>query len=323
MPREVVFYKAVDQSVLTEGFSIPLLYQEQLIAGLGLTLNRGQKQPIHIWVDGKQYPAVMTNIQFDEQKYPHHKDLLQIRYGRKSPMAAKFREIFSYTNSLITAQKLSTGNGRITHLAEERKEFLAIYSTTIPGELLLECIPNTEFREETAGLVLLGEKAAEGLLDGTDDTASIHLQTRICKVRHLAKTICQDLKIAYGYRCQICGQYIGEPYGSNLIHAHHIDYFVKSMNNNASNIMILCPNHHGIIHDRNPIFDFSTRTFHYPNGYIEGLKLNIGVEVKHSSKVDTLSAENSTHLSPMSVASWPPSCQIKLRKQPALSVLMC
>ena len=275
MPREVVFYKAVDQSVLTEGFSIPLLYQEQLIAGLGLTLNRGQKQPIHIWVDGKQYPAVMTNIQFDEQKYPHHKDLLQIRYGRKSPMAAKFREIFSYTNSLITAQKLSTGNGRITHLAEERKEFLAIYSTTIPGELLLECIPNTEFREDTAGLVLLGEKAAEGLLDGTDDTASIHLQTRICKVRHLAKTICQDLKIAYGYRCQICGQYIGEPYGSNLIHAHHIDYFVKSMNNNASNIMILCPNHHGIIHDRNPIFDFSTRTFHYPNGYIEGLKLNI------------------------------------------------
>lgn len=100
MPREVVFYKAVDQSVLTEGFAIPLLYQEQLITGLGLTLNRGQKQPIHIWVDGKQYLAIMTNIQFDEQKYPHHKDLLQIRYGRKSPMAAKIRGIFSYTKAI-------------------------------------------------------------------------------------------------------------------------------------------------------------------------------------------------------------------------------
>ena len=124
-------------------------------------------------------------------------------------------------------------------------------------------------------LAALGEKTAEGLLDGTDDTASIYLRTRVCKVRHMTKTISQDLKAAYGYRCQICGQYIGEPYGSNLIHAHHIDYFVKSLNNNASNIMILCPNHHGIIHDRNPIFDFSSKTFRYPNGYVEGLRLNL------------------------------------------------
>ena len=275
MPSQVVFYKAVDQSVLTEGFTIPLLYQDQLLSGLGFTLARGQKRPICIWIDGTRYSAVMTNIQFNEKRYPNHGDLLQIRYGRKSPIVSKFREIFSYTDSRIAEQKLITGNGRISNLAEDQKEFLSIYSTNIPGELLVECIPNTEFREETTELAALGEKTAEGLLDGTDDTASIYLRTRVCKVRHMTKTISQDLKAAYGYRCQICGQYIGEPYGSNLIHAHHIDYFVKSMNNNASNIMILCPNHHGIIHDRNPIFDFSTRTFHYPNGYIEGLKLNI------------------------------------------------
>lgn len=160
MPREVVFYKAVDQSVLTEGFSIPLLYQEQLIAGLGFTLARGQKQPIHIWVDGVQYPAVLTNIQFDEQKYPNHKDLIQIRYGRRSPIVAKFREKFSYTDSLIAEQKIATGNGRITNLAEDKKEFLAIYSTAMSGELLVECIPNTEFREESTGLVMLGEKSS-------------------------------------------------------------------------------------------------------------------------------------------------------------------
>ncbi|MDD6175669.1 MAG: HNH endonuclease signature motif containing protein [Firmicutes bacterium] len=274
MPRNIVFYKAVDQSVLTEGFTIPLLYKEQLFSGLGFKLERGQKRPISVWIDGAKYSALMTNIQFNKQKYPNHGDLIQIRYSTKSPIVTKLREIFALTDAQITEQKMITGNGRLTSISEDKKEFLSVYSTPVEGELLFECIPNTEFREETAELAALGEKAAEGLLDGTDETAGLCLKTKVCKVRHLTKTISQDLKIAYGYRCQICGQYVGEPYGSKLIHAHHIDYFVKSLNNNANNIMILCPNHHGIIHDQNPEFDFSNKTFHYPNGYIEGLKLN-------------------------------------------------
>ena len=86
-----------------------------------------------------------------------------------------------------------------------------------------------------------------------------------------------QLKQLYGYRCQICGAFIGEKYGSSLIHAHHIEYFTKSMNNDASNVLIVCPNHHGIIHDRNPVFDFQKKIYRYPNGYQEGLKLNLHI----------------------------------------------
>lgn len=39
--------------------------------------------------------------------------------------------------------------------------------------------------------------------------------------------------------------------------------------------MIVCPNHHAIIHDLNPIFDFVQKQFHYPNGYVEGLAINL------------------------------------------------
>lgn len=46
----------------------------------------------------------------------------------------------------------------------------------------------------------------------------------------LNKQMLADLKIYYKYRCQICGEYIEERYGSNLIHAHHIDYFTQSLN---------------------------------------------------------------------------------------------
>jgi hypothetical protein len=271
----LIFYKAIDSSVLTEGFAIPLTYQKQLLSKLGFTLNRGEKRQIQILLDGQKFTATMTNIQFDEKKYPNHGDLLQIRYGRTSPLRYKLQEKYAHTHALLNEQEMVTGSRRITSLEEEKKEFLAIYSTPVPGELFFDCIANTEFKEETAELTALGERVAEGILDGTDESANILLRTRVCKVRHLTKTISQDLKIAYGFRCQICGQFIGEPYGSRLIRAHHIDYFVRSLNNNASNIMILCPNHHGIIHDQNPIFDFRSKTFRYPNGYVEGLRLNI------------------------------------------------
>jgi len=39
--------------------------------------------------------------------------------------------------------------------------------------------------------------------------------------------------------------------------------------------MIICPNHHAIIYDLNPVFDFDQKQFHYPNGYVEGLAINL------------------------------------------------
>ena len=83
-----------------------------------------------------------------------------------------------------------------------------------------------------------------------------------------------NLKLLYGYRCQICGKVIGEEYGSHVAEAHHIDYFIKSLNNDASNQMIVCPNHHSSIHDVNPVFDRNKKMLIYSNGVRQVLKLN-------------------------------------------------
>lgn len=56
--------------------------------------------------------------------------------------------------------------------------------------------------------------------------------------------------------------------------AHHIDYFVNSLNNDASNQLIVCPNHHSIIHDVDPVFDRKKLLYTYANGYEERLVLN-------------------------------------------------
>ena len=56
--------------------------------------------------------------------------------------------------------------------------------------------------------------------------------------------------------------------------ARYIDYFIRSLNNDAGNQMIVCPNHHRIIHETDPVFDRQTIKYRYPNGYEQGLLLN-------------------------------------------------
>lgn len=105
-------------------------------------------------------------------------------------------------------------------------------------------------------------------------TADIRISNGIKKIRVYNTGIINKLKSLYSFRCQICGGKVGEKYGANVILAHHIDYFSESKDNNATNIMIVCPNHHSIIHSTDPVFDRENLSYHYPNGFVEKLKIN-------------------------------------------------
>ena len=179
----LIFYKAIDFSVLNAGFTIPIVHKEMLFSSLGFSLKRGDRKKVTILIGSEAFSADMVNIMFNEEKYPTHQDLLQIRYAKKSPLAQKLRETFSYTQQLI-AQQMQLGKGtRLTGIPEKQKEFLAIYSSPIPDTLLFDCIVNGEFREETSELCSFGEVVAESILDGTDPHADILLKTRVSKIR--------------------------------------------------------------------------------------------------------------------------------------------
>ena len=47
------------------------------------------------------------------------------------------------------------------------------------------------------------------------------------------------------------------------------------INTYGNNIMILCPNHHRIVHDYKPDFKYQLKELWYPDGLWEPLKLNI------------------------------------------------
>src|SRR3990172_11919841 len=89
-----IYKKEVDWSVLQEGFSIPVSIQVVFMERMKNYLKRGEKRDVTVILDEKTYQVKLINQTFDEHKYPHHADILQIRYAPQSPFATKLREIF-------------------------------------------------------------------------------------------------------------------------------------------------------------------------------------------------------------------------------------
>jgi 5-methylcytosine-specific restriction endonuclease McrA len=270
-----IYKKEIDWSALHFGVNIPILLQNIFYDNIKIKLQKGDSKQIKLLVEGTEYSAILTNIYFDETKYPTHKELLQIRWTPNSLIAKKMREIFScsYNYLRVKKEKLTNKKKQLS-VPEDIREYLAIYSTVFDDVFTIECITNNEIRKTKDIVQKYDELELEQIIQATDSPAFIE-KTRTTKIRKLDKIIGDNLKRLYEYKCQICGLCIGESYNATVIHTHHIEYFSISLNNNADNIMVICPNHHGIIHATNPIFNREKKLYTYPNGYSEGLKINL------------------------------------------------
>jgi len=276
--KKYIYKKEIDWSALTEGMTIPVQYQLIFGSNEGVMIQRGGKKTVHVYFGGNIYDAVIININFNK-KYDkiHPTDLLQIRYKKGLKEAVKIAFANSY-NYFLKKRELEKQSGSRKHirLPEGKREYLVLYSTGREDLFYLETILAEDIAEIDSLVRNKSETTIEAELnfDLEDSAATIIKSTRSIKIRRLNRKIADNLKELYSYRCQICGCLIGKQYDSHIIEAHHIDYFVNSLNNDASNQLIVCPNHHRIIHDKNPIWNGQKLEYTYPNGYTEGLVLN-------------------------------------------------
>ena len=95
--------------------------------------------------------------------------------------------------------------------------------------------------------------------------------TKIAAILIAVSNITMDEVVEYAHKL---GERIGNEFGCSVVEAHHIEYFTKSLNNDTSNIIIVNPSFHRIIHQTSPIFDRKTLSFVFPNGVIEKVKLD-------------------------------------------------
>lgn len=122
------------------------------------------------------------------------------------------------------------------------------------------------------------EQELENIINFKDDTADIKIKTSTNRVRVYNKNIIIQLKKLYKGKCQICNSLPLNIEGINICEAHHIEYFSNSSNNDSGNIIIICPNHHRLIHKFNPKFDKEKLEFIYPDGTKEKIKLNLHLD---------------------------------------------
>lgn len=135
-------------------------------------------------------------------------------------------------------------------------------------------VVNSGTHSNTADIKYCTEDELEQIINFTDETATVKVRTSESTMRVYNPRIILQLKRLYKGCCQICGNRpLDIP--ENICEAHHIDPFSNSHNNDASNIIILCPSHHRAIHKLKPVFDTSRLVFTYRNGREEQVKLNL------------------------------------------------
>jgi hypothetical protein len=116
------------------------------------------------------------------------------------------------------------------------------------------------------------ETDIENIINFKDDTSVIKLKEGLTAVRFYNRNIITSLKLLYKGKCQICNKAPSDL--ADISEAHHIEYFSITQNNDANNIIILCPNHHRLIHRLNPKFDYETLSFLFPNGAVESVAID-------------------------------------------------
>lgn len=271
-----VYKKEIDWSTLMEGFTLPLDNQVIFLRNMENFLQRGQSKIIHFFMNGKTYDAKIVNMNNSVEK--RKKDAYQIRYQRNGELSQALQQYFFKSMSYIKMIRESRDpkDRSYIKMPDGLKEYLAIYTTEYEDTFLLEPIAQDDFQVMKKAIQGMRERTVENEIEYEmeDKSSGIEKKLQIVKIRKLNRKIGENLKLLYGYRCQICGQVIGEKYGSHIAEAHHIDYFVNSLNNDANNQMIVCPNHHSVIHDANPVFDRRRMVYRLDNGAEERISLN-------------------------------------------------
>lgn len=284
--QQFILQKGVNWSLLNHGLSIPVSVWNLFHTWDANILTHGVSRPIKIMIGTDMFDAMLINQNFNQQKFPSHRDIIQIRYSEKSPLAKRLRAVFHRSFDYLAAQrKITENNRKQISLPNDLREYIRMYFTSSPDVFCVECCTDEEYQLVATTLSRMPEEMYEASDDDRifmkDKNASIVELERIVKYRKIDRSIIEMLKRHYNYCDEITGERIGSEYGESVVEAHHIDYFTTSQNNDTTNIIIISPNYHRIIHKNNPFFNRKKYQFEFPNGELLKLKLYDHLQIKN------------------------------------------
>lgn len=105
---------------------------------------------------------------------------------------------------------------------------------------------------------------------GVSDQRKLALYSSYTRNRQLVG----ELGSIYHGRCQLCGFDPLTLYSVEASEAHHIVYRSRGGDDILENLVLLCPNHHTVVHRNDATFDYAKLHFIFPNGRVEPLCIN-------------------------------------------------
>lgn len=87
------------------------------------------------------------------------------------------------------------------------------------------------------------------------------------------RRLVDELQDLYDGQCQICRWHPKQNYGYALCHGHHLHWISRGGDDQLTNLVLVCPNHHAAIHRIDAPFDFSNMTFFFGT-HQESLQIN-------------------------------------------------
>ena len=123
-------------------------------------------------------------------------------------------------------------------------------------------------------LAICDEVSLEDLMNGYCSDAHLKEETRKSYRRIYNAQSLEKLKKHYNYKCQICGIAAGTEFGTPIAEIHHIIPFSETQDNSLTNLVVLCPNHHRLLHKANAVFIPHSLHFLLSNHMIIPLTLN-------------------------------------------------
>lgn len=161
-------------------------------------------------------------------------------------------------------------NARLIDPADEEKirPFIQ-WSLASSPRRELQLVPSHRIAEE------FGDERALSAIYNHDRIAIKHAPaTRMVQVQEYERnpSLAESLKSYYSHSCQVCGHDFEPTYGVHYSEAHHVQYLSKGGFDVSHNMLVLCPNHHRVVHESSAEFDRSRLLYTYPNGLEERLQ---------------------------------------------------
>lgn len=143
----------------------------------------------------------------------------------------------------------------------------------------------TSIALEQAAYDILPEQELESAVEQNEDAVQKvirehHAGIAEYRIDHLiqqpsrSRVLARQIHQMYNGRCQVCGFDPLLVYRVEACHAHHLVYLSRGGEDALSNLVLLCPNHHSVIHATSAVFDFRDLSFVFAPNHRERIALN-------------------------------------------------